>query len=113
MLEVVQVYREAGKTTAKLLKIKDQPSTVLLPTSQIEPMLEFVEDIELQYDNKIGEFYNLNNLPVYYCQPSLVDHNDDMGSLLANHGKAVNDDARVAHRLATGLVDWTGKTHFI
>jgi len=86
---------------------------IVIPTSQIEPMLEFVEDIELQYDNKIGEFYNLNNLPVYYCQPSLVDHNDDMGSLLANHGKAVNDDARVAHRLATGLVDWTGKTHFI
>lgn len=86
---------------------------IAIPTSQIEPMLEFVEDIELQYDNKIGEFYTQNNLPVYYCIPSLVDHNDNVGSLLAGHGKAVNDDARIAHRLATGLIDWTSKEYFI
>lgn len=86
---------------------------IVLPTSQIEPMLEFVEDIELQYDNKIGEFYNLNNLPVYYTVPSLVDHNDNMGSLLDGHGKAVNDDPRIAHRLAAGLVTWTNKERFI
>lgn len=40
MLEVVQVYREAGKTTAKLLKIKDQPSTVLLPTTPSEEQID-------------------------------------------------------------------------
>jgi hypothetical protein len=40
MLEVVQVYREAGKTTAKLLKIKDQPSTVLLPTAPSEEQID-------------------------------------------------------------------------
>jgi hypothetical protein len=86
---------------------------IVLPTDHIEPMLEFVENIELQYDNKIGEFYNLNGLPVYYCIPSLVDHNDDLGSLIDGHGKAVNDDPRVAHRLATGLVTWTNKERFI
>jgi hypothetical protein len=40
MLDVVQVYREAGKTTAKLLKIKDQPSTVLLPTAPSEEQVD-------------------------------------------------------------------------
>lgn len=36
MQEVVSVYREAGKTTAKLLKIKDQPTTELLPVHPTE-----------------------------------------------------------------------------
>lgn len=86
---------------------------IVIPTSQIMPVLEFVEDIDLQYDNKIGEFYCRNSLPVYYTVPSLVDHNDELGSLLPGHGKAVNDDPRVAHRLATGLVTWTNKERFI
>lgn len=86
---------------------------IVIPTSQIEPMLEFVEDVDLQYDNKIGEFYCRNSLPVYYTVPSLVDHNDNLGSLIDGHGKAVNDDPRVAHRLATGLITWTNKERFI
>lgn len=40
MLDVVNVYREAGKTTAKLLKVKDQPSTVLLPTAPSEEQID-------------------------------------------------------------------------
>lgn len=40
MQDVVQVYREAGKTTAKLLKIKDQPTTALLPTVQSEEQID-------------------------------------------------------------------------
>lgn len=83
---------------------------IVIPTDHIEPMLEFVEDIELQYDNKIGEFYCRNGLPVYYCIPSLVDHDDDLGSLLG-HGQS--PEPRVAHRLATGLVNWTNKERFI
>lgn len=40
MLDVVNVYREAGKTTAKLLKIKDQPTTALLPTAPSEEQID-------------------------------------------------------------------------
>lgn len=40
MLEVVNVYREAGKTTAKLLKIKDTPSTELLPVQPSDEQIE-------------------------------------------------------------------------
>ena len=86
---------------------------IVIPTDQIEPMIEFVEDIDLQYDNKIGEFYQRNNLPVYYCIPSLVDHNDKLDSLLDGHGKAINDEPRVAHRLATGPVHFTQKARYI
>lgn len=86
---------------------------IVLPTSHIEPMLEFVEDIDLQYDNKIGEFYCRQGLPVYYTVPSLVDHNDDMPSLLPGHGRAINHEARKAHRLAGGLLDWTNTERFI
>lgn len=86
---------------------------IILPTSHIEPMLEFVEDIELQYDNKIGEFYCRQGLPVYYTVPSLVDHNDDMDSLLPGHGRDVNHEQRKAHRIAGGLIDWTSKERFI
>lgn len=44
MLDVVQVYREAGKTTAKLLKIKDQPTTELLPAKPTD------DEVDAQLD---------------------------------------------------------------
>lgn len=86
---------------------------IVIPTDHILPMLEFVEDVQLQYDNKIGEFYCQNGLPVYYCIPSLVDHDDDRDSLLPGHGREISPDRRVAHRLATGLVEWTNKKTYI
>lgn len=86
---------------------------IVIPSDHIAPMLEFVEPIELQYDNKVGEFYCQNGLPVYYCIPSLVNHDDDLGTLIAGHGTDVSPEPRVAHRLATGPVNWTSKTHYI
>jgi hypothetical protein len=49
-------------------------------------------------------FYHRNRLPIYYAIPSLVDHNDDLGSLIGNDYAT---DRRVAHRLASGVVRWT------
>jgi hypothetical protein len=86
---------------------------LVIPSDHIAPMLEFVEDIDLQYDNKIGEFYCRQGLPVYYTVPSLVDHNDDIDSLLPGHGRAINHEARKAHRLAGVLIEWTNKERFI
>lgn len=82
---------------------------IVMPTDHIKPMLEFVEDIDLQYDNKIGEFYARNGLLVYYTVPSLVDHDDAVDSLVPGHGRDINPEPRVAHRLATGLVAWNNK----
>lgn len=86
---------------------------IVIPTDHIEAMLEFVKDVDLQYDNKIGEFYCQNGLPVYYTAPSLVDHDDSLDSLLEGHGRALSPEPRVAHKLATGLIQWTNKEIFI
>jgi hypothetical protein len=76
---------------------------ILLPSGHIKHVIEHCEDRTEPYDTRIGIAYQRNMLPVYYTMPSLVDHNDDMDSLL-DHGKA--GGARVAHRVATGLVKW-------
>lgn len=83
---------------------------IVIPTDQIEPMLKMVEPVELQYDNKIGEYYCQNGQAVYYTMPSLVDHDDELGTLIPGHGKHINPEPRVAHKLATGLISWTGKS---
>lgn len=80
---------------------------LLIPSSHIEPMLEYVADRDEPYDTRIGIFYQRNRIPIYYTMPSLVDHNDDMGSIFDDHG--LGPDRRVAHRLATGLVTWNNK----
>lgn len=86
---------------------------IVIPTDHIKPMLEFVENIDLLYDNRIGEFYCRNGLPVYYTAPSLVNHDDDAESLLDGHGRAISPEPRVAHKLAVGLVAWSDKRIFI
>lgn len=82
---------------------------IVIPTSHIKPLLEFVSDRTEQYDTRIGIFYQRNRLPVYYTMPSLVDHDDDLPSLLGGHGRDINGDRRVAHRTAIGLVSWNNK----
>lgn len=80
---------------------------ILLPSDHIEPMLEFAADPMFRddkYDIRVGRFYYGNRLPIYYSMPSLVDHNDSIGSLIGNDGTT---QPRVAHRLATGRVSWT------
>lgn len=80
---------------------------ILLPSDHIEPLLDFVSDPrydDTAYDIRVGMFYHRNRLPIYYAVPSLVDHNDDLGSLIGNDYAT---DRRVAHRLASGVVRWT------
>jgi hypothetical protein len=82
---------------------------ITIPTSHIQPMLEFVDDIKLQYDNRVGEFYGQQGKMVYYTAPSLVDHDDELDTLVPGHGRDINPEPRKAHRLATGLVAWNKK----
>lgn len=80
---------------------------ILLPSDQIEAMLEFANDPmfrEDKYDIRVGRFYYGNHLPIYYSMPSLVDHDDSIGSLIGNDKST---QPRVAHRLARGRVSWT------
>lgn len=80
---------------------------ILIPSSHIEPMLDFVSDRTEPYDTRIGIFYQRNRLPVYYTMPSLVNHDDELGTLLPGHG--TEPGARVAHKMADGPVRWNNK----
>lgn len=86
---------------------------IVIPTDHIKPVLEFVEDIDLQYDNKIGEFYCRNGLNVYYTVPSLVDHDDEVDTLLPGHGRHISPERRVAHKLAKDQIYWSNDTTYI
>lgn len=77
---------------------------IVIPTSHIKPMLDFVADRTEPYDTRIGIFYQRNRLPVFYTMPSLVDHDDEMGTAIPGHG--TKPGARVAHKLATGPIRW-------
>lgn len=61
--EVVTVYREAGKTTAKLLKIKDQPTTVLLPVAQSDEQVDADLDTLLETNPEDLKAAFLNDTP--------------------------------------------------
>jgi len=80
---------------------------IIIPTDHIEPMLEFVADWTEPYDTRIGIFYQRNRLPVYYTMPCLVDHDDEIGTAIPGHGTLPG--ARVAHRLATGVIQWNNQ----
>ncbi len=80
---------------------------IIIPTSHIEHLLEFVDDRTEPYDTRIGIFYQRNRLPVYYTMPCLVDHDDDLGTAIPGHG--TKPGARVAHRLATGLIEFNDR----
>lgn len=77
---------------------------IVIPSDHIEPLLDYVsERNDLLYDTRLGLFYQGNMIPVLYTMPSLVDHDDNLGSLLA-HGDTA--EPRVAHKLAAGPVQW-------
>lgn len=80
---------------------------IVIPSDHIQPLLDFVSDRDEPYDTRIGIFYQRNRLPVYYTMPSLVDHNDSLGSLLPGHGTLSGD--RVAHKLATKIIKFNNK----
>lgn len=82
---------------------------IVIPSDHIDAMLDFVDDPQYKqtpYDTRIGMFYQRNMIPVYYTMPSLVDHDDDIGSLLPDHQTR---EPRVAHKLAIGPIIWNDK----
>lgn len=66
---------------------------VALPTEAIPGILESVKYVRLPYDNRIGQFFKMNSLPVYYAMPSLVDHNDELLSIAGHNIPSL----RIAH----------------
>ena len=82
---------------------------IVLPSDHVAPMLDFLDDPKYRdtpYDTRVGMFYLANRLPIYYTMPSLVDHDDSIDSLLADHQTL---EPRIAHRLANGPVRWNSE----
>lgn len=81
---------------------------VAIPTNQINDVLEGVKDCDLPYDQRLGFYYDKNNMPVRYTLPSIVDHKDD-GSLLPGHDRRASSP-RVAHQfIGDRNIDWNDK----
>lgn len=81
---------------------------IAIPTNHIAELLDFVADRTEPYDFRIGWAYMRQAIPVYYTNPSLVDHDDGLGSLL-DHGNG--PDARVAHNfVGDNMPHWNNRT---
>lgn len=80
---------------------------IALPTEHIEPLLEFCDTDDDPYDTRIGKFYFGNMTKVLYTNPSLVDHDDDIGSLIEGRDD-LPQGKRVARNMIANDVDWTG-----
>jgi len=115
---LISLYTGTGRPLGKRVKSAVEKAThaswlrhnilcwgvgIAIPSDHVIPMLDFVKDREEPYDFRIGVFYQRNRLMVYYTNPSLVDHNEGLGSLIDNDNP---EQRRVAHKLAQGLIKW-------
>lgn len=87
---------------------------VALPTAHITEMLDFVADRTEVYDSRIGWAYMRQALPVYYTNPSLVDHDDAIGSLLKQSALVSAADYEAVQRHAHNFIgdksaSWNGR----
>jgi hypothetical protein len=88
---------------------------IAVPTGHLIDLLEFVADSTHVYDTRIGWAYMRQALPVYYTNPSLVDHDDDMGSLLKESVLVPASDYEKTPRRAHNFIGdraiaWTSQT---
>lgn len=88
---------------------------IAVPTAHIADLLEFVADRTEVYDTRIGYAYSRQALPVYYTNPSLVDHDDDIGSLLKQSALVPASEYEKTPRRAHNFIGdrqiaWTGQT---
>lgn len=77
---------------------------ICIKTSEIERLVKEVDSSPLPYDNRIGKYYRSKNWPVWYTNPSLVDHRDDE-SILDHH----NHGPRKAHNYCGDKIEFNNK----
>ena len=77
-------------------------------TDDIDLMLKYVKNIELPYDRRIGQYYQVRHIPVYYTIPSLVDHDYRLGSLMQNDYASEPRKARNYH--SGEVYHWNNKS---
>jgi len=79
---------------------------IALPSDHIEPLLEFCDADDDPYDTRIGKFYFGNTLRVLYTNPSLVDHDDDIETIVGQRAD-LPQGRRVARNMINKDHNWT------
>lgn len=84
---------------------------LVLPVDLVRPMLTWCSKSNAPYDERVGYFLrHVAKTPVFYPQPSLVDHDDSMPSLVRHSDDRVAGTAgRVAYRV--GAPTWEFPDH--
>lgn len=105
---IVRAVNEADSIGASFLQAKSLFWGVgfIIPTRDILPMLDYVKDSKLPFDQRIGLYFKQLNKPVYYTYPSIVDHNDELDSLIGYSIKSV----RKAHKYSDELINFNDIT---
>lgn len=76
-----------------------------MPTKLIKNVIEESEKYpKLLMDRRIGEYFYRHNIPVLYTNPSLVDHDYTLPSLLGH--KMSDNEKRCAHHYSDKLVEF-------
>lgn len=78
---------------------------IVIPSDHLKPLLEFCDTDNDPYDTRIGKFYFGNMIPVLYTNPSLVDHDDDIATLVGVRGE-LPQGRRVARNMIAQDVEW-------
>ena len=73
---------------------------VVMPTLQLKDIVGALKGRTELYDTRIGLACNEIGLKVYYTNPSLVNHDDELDSLI---GHSVNE-RRIAHRYEPSVI---------
>lgn len=80
---------------------------VLMPTSKIKDVLNASEALNRYlYDVRLGKAATSLKMPIYYTTQSLVDHDDELDSLIGHKAH----EKRVAHKYQPSIInEWNSK----
>lgn len=81
---------------------------IAIPVEQINPVLDLVDNIKLEYDQRIGQYYVRNSIKVRYTIPSLVNHRDET-SLIMGHNERAQSPRVAFEYVEDRLVQWNTK----
>lgn len=106
--EVSTYVERARKEEASFIKTKRVlwGVALLIPTSDIEKIVQFCKDRKELYDTRIGRYYQHMGKPTLLCNPSIVDHDYTLPSLTGHEV----EEPRHARYYEPELVKWNSKT---
>lgn len=77
---------------------------IAIHSDDVQPLLEYVKNSSLPYDERIGSYFAHMKRKVFYTWPSIVDHADGQSLI-----KKVHNYPRVAHEYSDEKLDFKRK----